>query len=415
MPMTYEEALAFIHGAYGQGKKQGLANMHALLARLGDPHKRLQALHVAGTNGKGSVCAFLQAALRAAGYRTGLYTSPFLQRYNERMRVDGLPIPDARLAALTDRVAMAVEALRAEGIRPTEFEIGTGIAFLYFAEEAVDFAVIEVGLGGLHDPTNVLLPRVTGIASIGLDHRHVLGDTEEVIAAQKAGIAKKNVPLLLSAQASPAVRAVVGDCCARAGAGFAIAPPTDAPLGLVGDYQRYNAGLALGMLHALRTQGVNLPEEKLLEGLRRARWPGRLEWLPGEAIPLLLDGAHNPQGAASLAAYLSTLPNRKTVLLCGVMGDKDWAGIVAALAGAVNSVITVAPDSHRALNPQSLAEEFNSHGTPARAAASLPEGLLEAQQLAGTEGRVVAAGSLYLVGALRTLVCGENDTLLGEA
>ncbi|MCL1796655.1 MAG: bifunctional folylpolyglutamate synthase/dihydrofolate synthase, partial [Clostridia bacterium] len=188
--MTYAEALDFIHGAYVLGEKNGLSNMRRLLARLSNPETGIRALHVAGTNGKGSVCALLQAALRCAGYKTGLYTSPFLERFNERIRIDGKPIPDESLVDLVERIAPEIETLRAGGYQPTEFEIGSALAFLYFAQEKVDVSVIEVGLGGRLDPTNTITPLVCGIASIGLDHQHILGATLPQIAAEKAGIAK---------------------------------------------------------------------------------------------------------------------------------------------------------------------------------------------------------------------------------
>ena len=187
--VNYEQAVAYIHGKYGKGVKHGLDNMYALLRRLGNPHEGLRCIHVAGTNGKGSTCAFLDAALRAQGYRVGLYTSPFLMRYNERMRINGGEIPDETLAALTTEVAAHVQAMEESGEGfPTVFEIGTAIALTWFAREKVDAAVIEVGLGGTHDPTNVIRPEVSVIARIGLDHTKTLGSTLEEIAAVKGGI-----------------------------------------------------------------------------------------------------------------------------------------------------------------------------------------------------------------------------------
>ena len=405
MHMTYEEALRFIHGASGRGKKVGLENMRALLARLGNPHGQFRAIHVAGTNGKGSVCAFLNAALCCAGQRVGLYTSPFLQRYNERMRLNGAPIDDGVLADLTGEVADAVEALRAEGVLPTEFEIGTAIAFLFFARAGADIAVVEVGLGGRLDPTNVIVPQCAAIASIGLDHTRTLGDTVEAIAWEKAGIAKPGVPLFLSAQASPSVRSVIASHCEAVGAPFFMAPAdVGLPLGLEGAHQRYNAALAVCALRAL-----GIDETSIAEGLRRTRWPARLEWI-GEKPPLLLDGAHNPQGAQSLADYVSTLPRRRTVLLCGVMQDKDWRGVARALRPLADAAVTVAPPDRRGLDAVALASAFE--GIPSHACQSLEEAWDKARALAGPQGRVVGAGSLYLAGALRTLALGRDEALL---
>ncbi len=411
-PFTYESAIAYIHGAYGQGAKDGLNNMRLLLERLGNPQDRFPSIHVAGTNGKGSVCAFLHAALTCSGYRTGLYTSPFLQRYNERMRVGGVPIADDALARLVERVAAEVDALRQVGVRPTEFEIGTALAFLYFAEEQVDIAVVEVGLGGRLDPTNVITPLVSVIASIGLDHMRVLGHTPEAIAREKAGIAKRGVPLVLSAQASEGVREVILETCRAKGAPLYLAKPAvGLALGLAGAHQAYNAGTAWEALSQLRRAGWNMPDASILEGFRRVRWPGRLEWVD-VSPPLLLDGAHNPQGVQMLVEYLQGLPRARTVLLCGIMADKDWQDMARILAGVSDEAVAVAPDNKRSLDAAVLAHTLGSFGVFARAADTLSDAYQAAQSLAGPQGRIVAAGSLYLIGELRTLAVGPDSALL---
>lgn len=411
--MTYDEALAFIHGAYGLGEKRGLENMHRLLALLDNPHKKFRAVHVAGTNGKGSVCAFLQAALRCGGYRTGLYTSPFLQRYNERMRIDGVPIADDMLADITTRVARAVTALRAEDVRPTEFEIGTAVAFTYFAQAGIDIAVIEAGLGGRIDPTNVLTPLVSAIAAIGLDHMRVLGDTLEAIAGEKAGIIKPGVPLVLSSQNPTGVRSVVKARCEAQSAPYILSKPAGGlRLALPGAHQVDNAGVAVAVLRQLREMGFSgLTDTAIEEGLRRAQWPGRLEWQAG-APPFLLDGAHNEQGAVALATYVASLPPRRTVLLCGIMRDKQWMPMVKALSSVADAVITVAPDNHRALPAPQLAGAFRKLGIRAKAAGSVAEAIDRAKAEASAEGQVVVAGSLYLVGEARTALHFSDNTLL---
>lgn len=404
---TYEQALAFIHGAAGHGKKAGLDNMRALLARLGNPEKQFQSVHVAGTNGKGSVCAFIHAGLTLAGKKTGLYTSPFLQRYNERIRVNGMPIDDDALARYTAETAREVEVLRTQGIAPTEFEIGTAIAFLCFAREAVDIAVIEVGLGGRFDSTNVITPLVCAIASIGLDHVKTLGDTPEKIAFEKAGIAKQGVPMILSAQVTGGPCEVIAAHCRAVGAPLLFAEREEkATLGLNGAHQRFNAGVA----HlALETLGI--PEATILEGLRCARWPARLEWID-EAPLLLLDGAHNPQGAQALAQYVRAMPRTKTVLVCGILRDKDWHGIVKTLAPLCDEMLAVRPDSERALESGELAAAFRMLGIPAQSAENVSEALAMAKAHAGADGRVIVAGSLYLAGEARTLLKGYDDALL---
>lgn len=413
--MTYEQALAFIHGAHTFGKKNGLQNMHAMLSRLDNPQRRFASVHIGGTNGKGSTCAFIQAGLRCAGYRTGLYTSPFLTRYNERMRIDGVPIADEALAGVTGRVADVVYGLRQQGIAPTEFEIGTAIAFCFFAEEGVDIAVIEVGLGGRLDPTNVLQPLVCGIAAIDMDHTQTLGNTLEAIATEKAGIIKHDTPLVLSAQNDPAVQALVSRLCRERGAEFWLARPTTGlPLGLLGAHQASNAGVADAVLRLLHDRGFDeIDETSISAGLRRARWPGRLEWLAGEPR-VLLDGAHNVQGARALADYIRERPRKKTVLICGMLRDKDWEGMVPHLASFADEVIAVTPDSPRALDVQTLAEAFAIRDIPTGIFSDYAAALQLAQTCAGEDGRIVVAGSLYLVGGMRPLLTGAENTLLAQ-
>lgn len=414
-PMTYEEAIAFIHGAYGIGKKNGLENMRRMLALLGHPERAFPSVHVGGTNGKGSVCAMIQAGLRCSGYRTGLYTSPFLQRYNERMRIDGIPISDALLARYTAQVAEVVATLRAEGIHPTEFEIGTAVAFAYLAAEQVDIAVIEVGLGGQIDPTNVVIPEVSVITVIGLDHTRVLGDTLAAIAGNKAGIIKQGIPLVLSAQNEASVRQVIEDRCRAVGAPFVLAPfMRQRSISLAGAHQQYNAAVAEEALHQLHARGWRqITDEAIDEGIRRARWPGRLEWMQTDP-PILLDGAHNPQGAQALAAYLRTQPFDHIALICGVMRDKSWEDMARALAPVADSAFCVRPESHRALPPETLQETFSSLGVPAETCGSIDAALSQARESLRQDGNgcIVIAGSLYLVGEARTLLLGPDDTLL---
>ena len=404
---TYEQALNFIHGTKGHGKKDGLNNMRALLARLGNPEREFASIHVTGTNGKGSVCAFINAGLCLAGKKTGMYTSPFLQRFNERFRLNGEPIADEKLAALTTEVAREVEALRAQGVMPTEFEIGTAIAFLFFARERVDYAVIEVGVGGRTDSTNVITPCVCAIASIGLEHTKTLGDTMEKIAFEKAGIAKPGVPLVLSAQVTGGPCEVIAAHCRAVGAPLLFAEKEEnAALGLPGEHQKFNAGVARNVLETL-----GIAQETISEGLRRARWPARLEWLSED---MLLDGAHNPQGARALARYAAGLEKKRTALLCGILRDKDCEGMAKILAPVCDEVIAVAPDSVRALPAQALAELFIRQGRTAQCAPNIAEGIRMAREAAGESGRIIIAGSLYLAGEVRTLVVGEDYALLKE-
>ena len=428
--MNYEESVAYIHGKYGKGVKAGLENMNRLLARLGNPHRALRCIHVAGTNGKGSTCAFIDSVLRAAGCKVGLYTSPFLMRYNERMRINGEPIPDETLARLTTRIAREVDAMEAseEGF-PTVFEIGTALMFTWFAEEKVDWAVVEVGLGGRLDPTNVLAPTVSVITRIGLDHTRVLGDTIEKIAAEKGGIIKPGAPVALQAQdarAGEVIRALCEqrgarllDCAGfppRAvrvdarGASFNASFPgmeeQEYRIGLCGAHQVDNAVTALAALSLLPEESRIAPEA-IREGLRACTWPGRLEWMGN----VLLDGAHNPQGAATVRDYVRAfLSGRRIVLVTGVMADKDVRGVVDGLAGLADEVLCVAPEHMaRALDAQALAGLYQERmGRPAQAVGDTAAALARARELAGEEGAILVCGSLYLVGEVRKMLEGEG-------
>ncbi len=428
LSLNYDEAIAYINGRAGMGKKVGLENMRRLLARLGDPQDEYPTLHVAGTNGKGSVCAFTMSALRAAGHRVGMYTSPYLMRYNERMQINGQPIPDETLAALTERVAKEIEQMEAlgEGI-PTIFETGTAIAFLYFAQEKVDFAVIEVGLGGRFDPTNVIHPAACAIARIGLDHTRTLGSTIDKIAFEKAGIVKDHTPLALQAQDGEAGAVIRAVCAQRdapcldlndyppqavrlheRGAGFYASVPGlegDYAISLPGEHQVANAMTALGLLSLVKER-AHLDQRTVREGLAAARWPGRLEWFGS----VLLDGAHNPQGAASLAAYLRSLPEtEKPVLLTGVMADKDVEQIVKVLAPCCRAAVCVRPEGiSRAMDPERLCELFRGHGVQGMTAPNTREGLRLARQMADGAPTVVC-GSLYLAGEARLCLQAEEE------
>ena len=425
---TAPQAVEWIEGLRYKGEKNGLANMRALLARLGNPQDSLRMIHVAGTNGKGSTCAMLERMLRECGYKTGLYTSPYLMRYHERMRVNGRPIGDEPLVRLASRIREEAEALLAEGVKPTTFELGTALALAWFAEEQVDAAVIEVGLGGRLDPTNVILPEVCLIAAIGMDHTKVLGDTLPAIAAEKAGIIKPGVPVAVQAQSDPQVREVFRRVSREQGSflfDLADHPPRilseradgytfafdgqTAEIQLAGRHQVDNACLALSGMRLLRERGWNLPEQACLSGLRKAIWPGRLEWLSPK---LLIDGAHNPHGAAALAAYIRRfLAGRRVVLCTGMMRDKDVASCAKILAPVADAVVCTRVDYPRAISPCELAAFYRQAGVEAFAELDRFKALDRALEEAGDGGVCVACGSLYLVGDLRLAVHADDGAL----
>ncbi len=424
--MTEQEAIAKIHSVYPTGKKNGIENMRAMMGKLGNVQDKLVMVHVAGTNGKGSCCAMIERILREAGYKTGLYTSPYIERYNERIRIDGVPVSGERLAELVERVWPAFEACDAEGTHITEFELGTAMAFVCFAMEKVDVAVIEVGLGGRIDPTNIITPRVSVITEVGMDHMQYLGDTIDQIALEKAGIIKPGVPVALGPQEKSA-RAVL--MAAARGKGVQVFDPDaqnvretpdgvtfDVPLpgemmknltvSLRGRHQAENACAALGAICALRQSGMQIPSDAIRRGMANVYWPGRLERFGN----VLLDGAHNDPGVRALCAYCDKwLPREKTVLLTGMMRDKETDRMAERLAQRVRFAVCTAPKMERALPPKELERAFERQGIGAADADTIAGALAKARHIAGEDGTVLAAGSLYMIGELRTILRSEKE------
>jgi dihydrofolate synthase/folylpolyglutamate synthase len=378
----------------------GLERMGRAMEALGHPERRLPALHVAGTNGKGSTCAMVAAALQAAGHRVGLYTSPHLVTFHERIQVDGEPISDAQLEAHLGEVR-AVCPWHERGQDPLSyFEMATAVAFLHFARSEVTAAVVEVGLGGRLDATNVLAPRACAIARIGLDHQEILGGTLQAIAREKAGILKPGIPAVTGAQ-PPAALEVLRDQAARMGSPLTVVPSYSGPIGLRGDHQRENASLAAGALALLEEGGLTVSPEALRKGISGARWPGRLEEVAG----VLLDGAHNPDGAQALARALPNLyPARPVELIFGVLADKDHRAMLRALAPLAREIHLVTPRSPRARSAASCLDVARESGLPAHTHTSCAEAIACARAGACGRGLVAVAGSLYLVGEARALL-----------
>jgi len=441
---TAEQAVGYIHSARNNRGKNGLSNIVRLCELLGNPERGLRAVHVAGTNGKGSVCACLDAILRAAGYSVGLYTSPYLQRYAERVRINGTPISDAAFLSAFYPVYEATERLRAEGIWPTFFEIGTALAFTAFAQAGVNLCVVEVGLGGRLDPTNVLMPLVCAVTAIALDHQAQLGDTLTAIAGEKAGIIKPRVPVVTAAQASPDIDAVFAARAAQSGSpwhplsGCEMMPlyPDDSPpersplalgvqhavfscggwhiprvrLRLLGAHQLRNAALALAVIARLRESGLNIPDEAALHGLEIVRWPGRLEYAPGRP-GILLDGAHNAQALRALADFVrepNAVPDYPHVLLCGAMAEHVSTQSVDTMAELAPLAITVAPVDRRAMPSGELATMLAERGAQVESHTDIHTALAKARSYATPSGTVITTGSLYLVGEVRAQLCAEG-------
>jgi dihydrofolate synthase/folylpolyglutamate synthase len=426
-PRTPEEALAFFSRLGPSTIVLGLERVRAALEALGHPERLFPTLHVAGTNGKGSTCAFAASSLRAAGHRVGLYTSPHLVRVNERIRVDGVEIPDAlfgqRILEVLERHPSASSL--------TYFELGTVVAFWHFAREAVDVAVVETGLGGRLDATTACQPLVTAITPVSFDHMDYLGHTLGAIAAEKAGILKPGVPVVVSRQQPEALAALqrrageVGAPLLLEGLDFALEAHPDGrlswwgpglsleglSLGLRGTHQRQNAAVALAALRQLTARGVPVPPEALRTGLCEARWPGRLEELPGPP-PLLLDGAHNPAGVAVLLDGLRTLyPGRRIHCVFGVVADKARGPMLRALLPACTSVHLAPLDTPRSLAPASYLDEARALCGAVYAHGSLDEALSGARSRAAPGDIVLCTGSLFLVGAVRSRLGGNLGAL----
>jgi dihydrofolate synthase/folylpolyglutamate synthase len=382
----------------------GLERMERALDALGRPERALRVLHVAGTNGKGSTCAMAAAALQAAGHRTGLYTSPHLVRFAERIAIDGTPISDAALAALLAEVRAACPWHDAggEGERLTYFEMATLLGLLHFAREGVEAVVLEVGLGGRYDATNAVVPLACAVSRIGLDHTELLGPTLDAVAREKAGIFKPGVPAVVAGGQPPEALAALTEEAARRGAPFSVADAAyEGPIALAGPHQRENAALAAAALRLLDGRGLSVPAAAIAQGIASARWPGRLETVAG----VLLDGAHNPDGAAALARALPALhPGRSVELVLGVLADKDHRAMLRTLAPAVNGLHLVAPRSPRARPPAAYADFARSLGRPVDDHPSAGEAISCARRAAGSHGLVCVAGSLYLVGEARQLL-----------
>ncbi len=416
--MSYDDAMDYIHHVTWRGSRLGLERTNELLSRIGDPHKKLKFVHVAGTNGKGSTCAMIAKTLTLAGYRTGLYISPYINRFNERMQMNGLPISDEQLAEITAFIKPHADAM---ADHPTEFELITVIAFEYFLRNRADIVVLEVGMGGELDSTNVIdTPELAVITNIGLDHTRELGPTISDIANAKAGIIKPDGDVLIYDQNEEADK-VFADACVTRGAKlhitdhsritnvtvsldaltFDCAPYGKMQCGLVGMYQAHNAAVAITAIELLQQKGWSISEEYLKDGLRAVRWPARFELLRREPI-FIADGGHNPQGIQAVAQSLSMhFPNQKITFLLGVMADKDIPQMIEILAPLAKSFVTVTPDNPRALSADVLAVMLMERNLSAASCGTVEQGVQLAIDLAGSDGIVCALGSLYMLGDVR--------------
>ena len=423
--MTYTEALQRIHSLLTFGSRPGLDRMRELLRRMGDPQDRLQYIHVAGTNGKGSICAVLSSVLAAAGYKTGLFISPYITDFRERIQINNKMISEETLTAAVEATFPLIEQLRSEGIIITEFEYVNALEFYIHAQAGCDIVVLETGMGGLLDCTNVIQPPLCAvIATIGLDHTAILGDTIEAIAAQKCGILKKSSIAVTSAQCAEAMNVIRGTADSLGipliESGSIALNVKEISLGgsvfdylgeemrlrLAGDHQIENAKTALAALAALTERGkLNITVEQIREGLFQAVNPARLETLHENPL-VLLDGAHNPNGIEALKKALDRfLGGKKIFCMMGMLADKDIDSALSLLDGEFDAIYTVPIDNPRALSSAALAEKCRTHAKEAEAFDSAEKGFDAAFAKAEKENAaLLICGSLYLAGAIRPYI-----------
>lgn len=438
------DPIAYINTPRWQASRLGLERIRELLERLGRPQDRLKFVHVAGTNGKGSICAYLASILSAAGYRTGMFTSPYIERFEERIRVDGAMISPDELRDVTLAVREHAEAMAEEtGDHPTEFELMTAVALEHFARFGCDIVVLEVGLGGRLDSTNVIdEPEACVIARIGLDHTALLGNTLAAIAGEKAGIIKEGSAVVSWPQ-EPEAMAVIEHAAAEHGCelrvpdfaqleegairwedgaspfrSFSYREWTDLRTGILGSYQPQNATVALEVVSVLRGRGWHIPDEAVRAGVARTRWPGRFEIVEGGSSPdgfaIVVDGGHNPQGARALADSLAEVfPGRKPVFVIGVLEDKDYPRMLEDVLPLGSAFVCVTPDNPRALPAHKLARAIRWTGQDLLGcsacvnpvvARDFEDAIRRARELADPDALICAFGSLYSVAALKEAV-----------
>lgn len=416
--MNGTQAIEYIHSYCWKGAVPGLSRTFELLDRMGNPQNRTKFVHIVGTNGKGSTAAMTASILRKAGYTTGLYTSPYIIRFHERMQVNGAEISDEELGEITQFVKPLAEAMEDH---PTEFELVTAIAMEFFARKHCDIVVLEAGMGGAMDSTNVIhAPEVAVFTNIGLDHTEYLGNTLEAIAETKAGIIKEGTqvvyyPVSESVDAvyhriarekhvpvHPAqFDAITPKTHSLEGQTFDYRERKDLFLPLLGSHQLYNAAVAVTVADVLKGRGWRITEENLRDGLRDVRWPGRFELLRKDPV-FVVDGGHNPQCMAALARNLREyLPGVPLTALTGVLADKDYVDMYRLVEPYITRFVAVTPGNPRALPAAKLAETLAQFGKPVCTCETVKEGVEKAISLTGAGEAVIAFGSLYMVGEIR--------------
>ncbi|MGG2468357.1 bifunctional folylpolyglutamate synthase/dihydrofolate synthase [Paraclostridium bifermentans] len=431
--MNYNEALQFIHESHKFGMRLGLDNIKKLLELLGDPQNNLKIIHVAGTNGKGSTCSFISSILKESGYKVGLYTSPFLETFTERIRVNGENISEEEVGKIVSLIKEKIEIMVSEGYSyPTEFEIVTAMAFYYYNQEKVDFVALEVGLGGRYDATNVIdKPVVSAITSISLDHTGILGDTLGKIAFEKGGIIKEDCPTIVYPQQEEASE-VIKNICAEKKSKYIECDfknieikssninsqiyncningkeLRDLEIKLIGDHQIKNSIVALNVIEYLNDIKItNISEENIRKGLLETKWPGRIEKI-SENPMFIIDGAHNEEGAKSLANSIDKyFENKNKILVIGMLEDKDIESVLDLLIPKFNKVITTTPDNPRAIDANKLKEKIERYNIEVTCEPNIKEAVDYALKISNKDDVIISAGSLYMIGNVRTIIVNK--------
>jgi len=425
MGLSFPDSLRYLYGLQKHGIKLGLATIETLLSRLGDPQERYPTFHIAGTNGKGSTAAMVASVLVAAGYRTGLYTSPHLVNFRERIRVNGAMIQEEQVSVLVGRLRQEAGA----SLSPTFFEFNTAMAFQYFAQEQVEVAVVEVGMGGRFDATNVVRPMVTAITTVALDHQEYLGTTVAQIAFEKGGIIKPGIPLVTGRLTGEGLQ-VIGELAVTRGAPhrrlseeFQAVREEGREFGyrgrrwafdglsipLLGDHQIDNAACAVAMVEQAAERRIRVSESALRSGLRQVSWEGRLDVVERDPL-VVLDGAHNPGAAQVVADYLAAHrhrePTGRVIFVVGMMKDKDLRGFLRIIGPLADEMILTRVELARAATVQELWAALPVDAPAPALARSTAEALEEARRLASPHDLICVTGSLMLVGEVKALLRG---------
>ena len=427
--MKYQEAMKYITEVGNFGSNYGLERTYKLLELLDNPQDKLKIIHVAGTNGKGSTTAMITSMLKGCGYKVGMYTSPFLEEFEERIQINGENIPKEKLAQLITKIKYAVDKVIEEGYNhPTEFEIITVLMFLYFATEEVDFAVVEVGLGGRLDSTNVITPILSVITSISFDHTNLLGNTLEEIAAEKAGIIKSCIPTVIYPQEEMAERVISSKCQELDSKLYKINKEDakliniikedkiyqqvkvklddeyDVKLPLLGEHQILNLAVALKALEVIKDKAPKLNRESIVKSLATVRWNGRLEIMSNSPY-VVIDGAHNIQGITQLDKNIKKYFEYKDMyLILGILADKDVDDMVKVITPKAKKVFTVTPNSMRAETAEELMNEVKKYNESCEAYNDYKNAFEDALKLCKKDDLLLISGSLYMIGEMRGII-----------